>query len=336
MGSGNPMVRKNCNIKDVAAYAGVATSTVSRVLNNRDANQHTSAETRRKILAAAKALNYAPNINAKRLFGKRSQVIGLVVPSHEKHRKHVFADHHLAEIFSGIETALSGTGYRLLMIFNDDSFVRNREYLALFRQRAIDGMLVWGAYADQLFWEEIVDHHYPLVFLSQPNMELQKFNYLIHDYQSAGELALRQLVESGHRRIGWLGGSRDNGILQDMEKGFARVPGAYELHALYGDFSRESGVTMTRRMLETHPGLTALAAANLDIASGAAEACKECGAEVEIIACDSATEAEGDGFSRIAVDDQLLGCEAVKSLLTLIEANEPAVIRKHLQVKLYK
>ena len=48
------------------------------------------------------------------------------------------------------------------------------------------------------------------------------------------------------------------------------------------------------------------------------------------------TEAEGDGFSRIAVDDQLLGCEAVKSLLTLIEANEPAVIRKHLQVKLYK
>ena len=327
------MIRKSCNIKDVAAYAGVATSTVSRVLNNRAADIHTSEETRKKILAAAQALNYAPNINAKRLFGKRSQVIALVVPSHEKHRKHVFADHHLAEIFSGIEDALSGTGYRLLMVFNDDAFVKNREYLSLFRQRAVDGMLVWGAYADQLFWEEIMKHGDPLIFISQANMDLRNFNFLMHDYEKAGELVLRQLLENGHRHIAWLG-ARDNGVIRDLERGFSHISGTYEWYCAYGNFTRESGLTMVRELLPAHPQISAVIAANADVAEGAREACRILNLSPEIIICDSATEDEGNGMTKIVVNDQQLGYEAVKQLLALIDATEPLTIRKRLDVKL--
>lgn len=328
------MIQKNCNIKDVAAYAGVATSTVSRVLNNRDAALHTSEETRKKILAAAKALNYAPNINAKRLFGKRSQVIALVVPSHEKHRKHVLSDHHLAEIFSGIEDALSGTGYRLLMVFNDDSFEKNKEYLTLFRQRAVDGMLVWGAYADQLFWEEIMKHSYPLIFISQANMDLKKFNYLVHDYENAGELVLQQLVSKGHQHIAWLAGTQGNGIIRDLERGFSHVTLPHERYSAYGNFSRESGFAMTRELLLAHPQITALIAANADVAEGAQEACRERNPSPELIVCDSVTEDEGNGLPKITVNDQQLGYEAVRQLLALIEKNEPITIQKHLKVKL--
>lgn len=328
------MIHKNCNIKDVAAYAGVATSTVSRVLNNRGADIHTSEETRKKILAAAKALNYAPNINAKRLFGKRSQVIALVVPSHEKHRKHVLSDHHLAEIFSGIEDALSGTGYRLLMVFNDDSFEKNKEYLSLFRQRAIDGMLVWGAYENQLFWEEIMKHSYPLIFISQASMNLQNFNYLIHDYEKAGELVLQQLLNAGHRHIAWLGGAPNNGIVQDMERGFARVSGRYEWYPAHGNFMRDSGLTMTLDLLRLHPEISALIAANADVGEGAREACRQLGRSPELVLCDSVTEDEGSGLAKIAVNDQQLGCEAVKQLLRLIEATEPVTIQKRLDVRL--
>ncbi|MDR0931772.1 MAG: LacI family DNA-binding transcriptional regulator, partial [Victivallales bacterium] len=49
---------KKANIRDVAAHAGVATSTVSRVLNGRNADRHTSEETRKKILETAKKLHY--------------------------------------------------------------------------------------------------------------------------------------------------------------------------------------------------------------------------------------------------------------------------------------
>jgi DNA-binding LacI/PurR family transcriptional regulator len=327
---------KRCTIKDVAAYANVATSTVSRVLNNHDADLHTTEETRRKILEAARLLNYAPNINAKRLFGKCSSIIALVIPSHKSHGKHVFDDRHLTRIFSGIESALSRSGYRLLIVFNDERFVQQREYLSLFRQGAVDGMLVWGAYADQTFWEELLENNYPVVMLSRSNFPLEHFSYVLHDYQTGGATALRYLLSHGHRQIAWLGGRQDNGTVQDMIKGFGQLPADCRLDSFYGSFSRRSGETMAKAALDANPDLTAVLATNTDIALGASEVFQKKKIRPEIVVCDTATSDEIQSFPHISVDDLKLGCESVQILLKQIANGAQAPIQKTLPVTLHE
>ena len=65
-------------IQDVARLAGVSTTTVSRVLNNRG---YISEETREKVNKAMKELNYFPNDVARSLFNKRTNLIGVILPT---------------------------------------------------------------------------------------------------------------------------------------------------------------------------------------------------------------------------------------------------------------
>lgn len=65
-------------IQDVAKKAGVSPTTVSRVLNNRG---YISEETREKVNRAMKELNYVPNDVARSLFNKRTNLIGLIIPT---------------------------------------------------------------------------------------------------------------------------------------------------------------------------------------------------------------------------------------------------------------
>src|SRR5687767_1212505 len=63
-------------IGDVAARAGVAVATVTRVLSNRG---YASAGTRAKVLAAAEEIGYVPNVIARNLRMQRSNAIGLLI-----------------------------------------------------------------------------------------------------------------------------------------------------------------------------------------------------------------------------------------------------------------
>ena len=75
-------------IKDVAKKAGVSVTTVSRVLNNRG---YISEATRRKVYQAMEDLDYHPNEVARSLFRKKSNIIGLIVPTvaHPFWRTHI-------------------------------------------------------------------------------------------------------------------------------------------------------------------------------------------------------------------------------------------------------
>ena len=70
-----------CSIRDVAEQAGVAPGTVSRILSSRPNDIRVSAATRRRVIETARRLNYAPNINVRRLFSRHTGIIGLLTPS---------------------------------------------------------------------------------------------------------------------------------------------------------------------------------------------------------------------------------------------------------------
>ena len=101
----NPPLRSSCSIRELAKYVGLSTCTVSKVLNN-CAGKKIPQATQQRVLAAARELDYVPNVNAQRLFQRRSGVIGLLVPANPLTPGNVFGDAHFVDILGGMEPLL--------------------------------------------------------------------------------------------------------------------------------------------------------------------------------------------------------------------------------------
>lgn len=322
--------KKACNIRDVAEYAGVSAGTVSRILNSR-AGVRISEPTRKKVLHAITELNYTPNINAQRLFTKRTHVIGLVVPSYNKMGKHIFEDHHLTRMISGLEKGLSAADYSILLIFSDEKFEREKRFLDFFRSCSIDGMIIWGAYEREDFWSELVAEKYPYLFITNVPELKEPVNYLINDCEQAGFLMADHLLSRGHRRLAWLEGKSGISLTRAQSHGISRALQQYhmsldDIDVISGDFTVEYGYAAAEKLLSRkHNRATAVITASTDTAVGVMNYARAEGIsipeELAIGSCDSSWDYYGelDELTRVRVNDLALGECAAQSILKLID-----------------
>ena len=125
-------------LKDVAEKVGVSITTVSRVMNGRGA---ISRETRDKVFAAMKELNYFPNEMARSLGNKSSHLIGLIVP---------YIDHAFFGILTAaIEEACYKSGYKLFFCTSGGNPNRERELFTMLCANNVAGVLVAAAFTDE-------------------------------------------------------------------------------------------------------------------------------------------------------------------------------------------
>ncbi len=103
--------------------------TVSRVLNNRG---YLSEKTKKNVAEAIKTLGYRPNSLARALHGKRTQTVGLIVPT--------VSLPFFGELAVEIENALADAGYRILICNSMGRADREREYLSLLVGNRVDGV----------------------------------------------------------------------------------------------------------------------------------------------------------------------------------------------------
>ena len=90
---------KRVSIKDVAREAGVSATTVSYVLN-RNPDETISAETTQRVLEAVRRLHYVPNLNARSLSSRRSNLIGVLIPQTEPGKEFMFSNPFYGELLS--------------------------------------------------------------------------------------------------------------------------------------------------------------------------------------------------------------------------------------------
>src|SRR6185436_8430741 len=103
--------KRKATSKLVAELAGVSQTTVSFVLNNVD-SANISEETKQRVLEAARAVGYVPDVAARTLARGRSANIGLVIAQpHEQ----VFIDEYIPNIITGLSKVTSKQGYRILV-----------------------------------------------------------------------------------------------------------------------------------------------------------------------------------------------------------------------------
>lgn len=267
------MIKSGCSIRALANYAQVAPSTVSRVLNSRRGNVRITEETRKRILDAAQELNYTPNIHAKRLFGKKTNIIGLLVPSYEKMGTHIFEDNHLVRIISGMEQYLQECKYNLLLLFNDNDFIKEKRYLKLFQEKQIDGLLIWGTRHDETWTRELQISGFPYIFLTNVPDGCESFNCIKIDYRQAAEAITGMLLNKGHQHIALIRGKPRLSVTNEQEQGVRQAMSARSLtlneNMIFdSDFKYNDGYAAAQRLLAEKLPASAIITTNDAVAAG--------------------------------------------------------------------
>jgi LacI family transcriptional regulator len=250
-------------IKDVATAAGVDASTVSRVLNNH-ATQRVGAETRTRILAAARELGYQPNPLARGLRTARTYTLGIAVPQLDNP---VFA-----QIIIGATNAAHARGYELLVTLVTDLDAGPRVYERLAQTHRVDGLLVSTLEKDEVLMKALERASVPYVVVNRQVRGVD--NNVAHDGFEAARQSTEYLISLGHRRIAHLAG-RLTGY-----NGTRRLAGyraALEAAGLKSDrslvaeagYTFEGGERAMRAILKLNPRPTAVIAATVLSAAGA-------------------------------------------------------------------
>lgn len=265
--------RAPVTLREVAAAADVAPSTVSRALAG---DPRISPTTRRAVERIARRLGYAPNALARGLAGRGADVIAVVIP---RTAEYTFTSpFHLAAL-KGISRVLEGSGYLLLL-----SFLEERDYVALHRSGLCRGVIVLMCRIGDPRVAALARHRVPAVLIPG-DPSLAGVPSLTFDVAGPTAEATRHLLALGHRRIGFVGGVPASLFHRDRLDAFHR---ALERAGIAPDpgleaetnFTEAEGYARARELLGRAPRPTALLCSNDLVAQGALAAAATLGLRV--------------------------------------------------------
>ncbi|MGM0877476.1 MAG: LacI family DNA-binding transcriptional regulator [Bacillota bacterium] len=178
---------KQPTIYDVAKEAGVAISTVSKVLNNTGS---IGAKTRKKVEETMRKLNYQPSVAAS--VKKRIQTIGLLIPN--------IADPFMAEIARTIEDHGRKFGFSLIICSTDNDLDNEMEYVSILKQKYIDGIIIATGLKNTAALKELISNEIPVALLAREVPSLAVNTVVVNDFLGAFE-ATSYLIKLGHQKI---------------------------------------------------------------------------------------------------------------------------------------
>lgn len=208
---------KRVSIKDVAKEAGVSTTTVSYVLN-RHPGETISAETAQRVLDAAKRLNYVPNLNARSLSSRHTNLIGVVIPQTEPGKEFMFSNPFYGELLSAIEYTARKSGYHLLLSGTRE----DQNYASIAQNRGVDGIIIVGTYPGENL-DALRTIGVPIVLVDSYVTGSGFHTIGIKDREGA-RMATQYLIDKGHRDIAFISGSiREHGVNSKRYQGYCEA-----------------------------------------------------------------------------------------------------------------
>jgi LacI family transcriptional regulator len=262
------------NLKELAATLNLSQTTVSRALNG---YPEVREETRARVLAAAKAANYAPNSRARRLATGRAMTIGHVIPltGRAEMVNPIFAD-----FLIGAGEVYAREGYDLLL-----SMVTDGDSEAAFRQIAangsVDGVMVQAPQITDPRIGLLQELDLPFLVHGRTG-DARGYSWLDIANIRAFRRATDFLLDLGHRRIALLNGQEGFDFAQRRRRGFEEALAARGLcplpHLMANDAMTEGfGYLSAAAMLDGPEPPTAFLASSVIIAIGIRRACGERG-----------------------------------------------------------
>lgn len=272
-------MEKRVTAQDVAKEAGVSPTTVSFVLNNVE-GVNIREDTRARVLEAAKNLNYHPNSSAQKMARGKTYVIGLIL---RQNTDQAYADLFLPQVMEGISFITRQNGYQILF-FPLPPEEKEEGFLKLIHERHVDGLIVSGPTEDDRILDDLYKNGTAIVLLGQ--MKGSPIPYADIDNLNAAAKAVRHLVNSGHKRIGFISNApltytsssaRLEGYKQVLEEsGLAYDENLVQI----ADRTPQEGYQAMSAMLQADPLPSAVFVASDTVAVGCLHALSEKGLRI--------------------------------------------------------
>jgi LacI family transcriptional regulator len=315
------MAKERASMREVAERAGVAMSSVSRVISD---HPDVSSAMRTKVLAAIDALGYQPDLLAQSMRRGATRSIGFVVGD--------ISNPLLAEIALGAETTLRNGRYTMLLTNSENDPELDRDHIRVFEQRRVDGLLVSLAVEDHPDTVAVLeDFDGPVVAIDRDLPASVGASAVLSDHRSGMREAAGHLLDLGHRRIDLITG-RPLRYTREREAGLRN---AYELRGLTpsfqvleGQLEAAHGQAATRELLEADEPPTAIIAGGNQLLGGVlrelAQRGIEIGRQMSLVSCDAIdiTEFFSPPIAVVRRDTRELGREAANLLLRRLGGSE--------------
>lgn len=182
--------------KDVAREAGVSQATVSYVLNNVQGIK-IKPETRQSVIAAAKRLNYHPNLIAQSMKLKKSMSIGVVSDKN-------VSNFMFMKVLEGIKDALLPRNYSITLCLSKSQDVDSADHIKYFKSNRIDGIIFAFATLDDEHIAYLVDNNIPFVQVHS-NTRDDLIHLVKTDMSKAYREAMAHITSRGARKIAYVG-----------------------------------------------------------------------------------------------------------------------------------
>ncbi len=246
-------------IRDVARLAGVSVASASRAMNG---HSNVAADTRDRVLNAARELRYVPHSGARSLTRRRNDAIGVVLPD--------LFDEFFSELVRGIDCVAHRAGKQLLLANMHGSPHETVNAIRAMRGR-VDGLLVMPPDIDMEFLRDCLPTDMPAVAINFDATPLGISSVTIDNYSGAYRMTAL-LVESGYKRIVHIAGPRHNRDAQERQRGFCDAMrdllGEHGAIVLPGDFTEAGGADAARLLLAGRVPYDAVFAGNDMMAVG--------------------------------------------------------------------
>lgn len=272
------------SIYDVAKKARVSPSTVSRVVNG---DARVRAETRQRVKQALAEVGYEPNLLARSLRRRSSQMIGLMVDT--------LANPFVAELAQAIADALTRAGYFLTLSSTERQSDRLLGHMDMFARRGVDGILL--ATSTGSHGAEVAARCAVLAQRGIPSVavgwSVPTLSAVLPDHAAAMALAVGHLRELGHERLAFLAGPEASYISVQRQAGFLQAiadGGAPEPVVIPTGGDPRRAAVLLAQTVEVN-GITGIVAASDFLASGALQAAHGLGwtvpRDLSVVGCDN-------------------------------------------------
>jgi len=320
------MKKRSVSSKDVALAAGVSRTTVSFVLNATP-GKLIPEETRKRVLEAAAALGYEPDLDAARLAKSARFIIGLVV----RHSASIYSDAYIVRLIEGMAPVLNRKRCGLVLL-PCGATSRQADILDLVRSAGCDGVMITNTLEDDAGVPALSEAGIPSVVIGTVQGSVWQIDI---DNRAAARLATMHLIEAGHKKIAMIvhapsayHAARER--LAGFRSAIAHA-GLSDLQCpvLWADFSEESGRLAMQQLLSQPLPPSAVFAGNDAIAYGAYQAVRDAGlnipGNISIIGFDDDFPSRFlfPPLSTISLPAAALGERAAEMIVELVNGTTP-------------
>ncbi|WP_194774920.1 LacI family DNA-binding transcriptional regulator [Pararhodonellum marinum] len=207
------MKKGQVTITHIAKRLKVSVSTVSRALRD---SPEIHPDTRKKIVAMAKEMNYQPNLVAQSLRNNKTRTLGIVVPE--------LTSHFFASNISGIYDTAIKRGYNVMICQSNESYEQEKMNIRTLVGSRVDGLLISLSRETRSYehFFELYEQEIPFVLFDRVSEEIPVSKVTVNDSNGAYNLT-QHLLDQGARNIAFISGPEDLYISKKRKEGYLKA-----------------------------------------------------------------------------------------------------------------